>query len=466
MTLKNRHAEASPAKRFFVDMLVRDIELHDAILDLLDNCVDGAMRVSGSNAPKNPNKPYDGFAAWIEFNEDKFCITDNCGGIPIDLAEKYAFRMGRADIERDKDLATVGVYGIGMKRAVFKLGKKTEIISETKDGGFSVSISPEWLESDTDWELPIEEKNGLLDQFGTQIIVTHLRDGIPRVFSGETDFERTLKTAISAYYGYIIEKGFTVYVNDEEIQPVRVSLIADNFETKEGIVPYIYEGNVDGVNIVVTIGLYRELPNEDEEDAALQGRPSTERAGWTIVCNDRVVLFADKTRVTGWGEATIPQYHTQFISIAGTVVLKSNDARKLPLTTTKRGIDGNSELYLSIKEFMREGLKLFTDFTNKWKKSSKELHSINVQLSAVSPETAYSKIPLDRWSNVIRGIGGKKYKPNLPLPKEEDPPRQIRFSRRVSEINEVATYLFDDATIPAGEVGAKCFDDALLKARK
>ena len=37
-------AQASPAKRFFVEMLTRDIELADAILDLLDNCVDGALR--------------------------------------------------------------------------------------------------------------------------------------------------------------------------------------------------------------------------------------------------------------------------------------------------------------------------------------------------------------------------------------------------------------------------------------
>ncbi len=116
MTLNTRHAAAFPAKRFFVDMLVRDIELHDAILDLLDNCVDGAMRASENNVPKSPDRPYHGFSAWIEFDQDRFCITDNCGGIPIDLAEKYAFRMGRADAERDKDLATVGVYGIGMKR--------------------------------------------------------------------------------------------------------------------------------------------------------------------------------------------------------------------------------------------------------------------------------------------------------------------------------------------------------------
>ncbi|MBS0481598.1 MAG: hypothetical protein JSR96_05480 [Proteobacteria bacterium] len=38
-------ARASPTKAFFVRMLTRDIELQDAILDLLDNCLDGILRV-------------------------------------------------------------------------------------------------------------------------------------------------------------------------------------------------------------------------------------------------------------------------------------------------------------------------------------------------------------------------------------------------------------------------------------
>ncbi|MEL6260324.1 MAG: hypothetical protein AAFR12_04585 [Cyanobacteria bacterium J06626_6] len=37
---------AAPTKTFFVDMLTRDIDLKDAILDLLDNCIDGIQRVT------------------------------------------------------------------------------------------------------------------------------------------------------------------------------------------------------------------------------------------------------------------------------------------------------------------------------------------------------------------------------------------------------------------------------------
>ena len=60
-------------------------------------------------------------------------------------------------------------------------------------------------------------------------------------------------------------------------------------------------------------------------------------AGWTIICNDRAVLYCDRTELTGWGDAGVPRYHTQFIAISGIVEFQSNDAAKLPTTTTKRG---------------------------------------------------------------------------------------------------------------------------------
>ena len=37
-------AQGAPTKEYFVGMLTRDIELSDAILDLLDNCLDGVVR--------------------------------------------------------------------------------------------------------------------------------------------------------------------------------------------------------------------------------------------------------------------------------------------------------------------------------------------------------------------------------------------------------------------------------------
>ena len=46
-------AQGFPTKEFFVGMLTRDIELNDAILDLLDNCLDGVVRQKKGNYPAN-----------------------------------------------------------------------------------------------------------------------------------------------------------------------------------------------------------------------------------------------------------------------------------------------------------------------------------------------------------------------------------------------------------------------------
>ncbi len=146
---------AAPTKNFFVEMLTRDIDLKDAILDLLDNCIDGIQRTIRNQAPSD--KPYEGFWAKIDVSEDGFKIEDNCGGIPLEVARRYAFRMGKPrDVTDDDDIATIGTYGIGMKRAIFKMGQSARVLSQTEEDAFKVMIQPDWLASDDTWDLPLK----------------------------------------------------------------------------------------------------------------------------------------------------------------------------------------------------------------------------------------------------------------------------------------------------------------------
>src|SRR5215469_11597966 len=71
--------DAEPTKEFFVSMLVRDIELIPALVDLVDNSVDGARRLRGSDR-------FDGLYVRIDATPDMFRIQDNCGGIAINTA--------------------------------------------------------------------------------------------------------------------------------------------------------------------------------------------------------------------------------------------------------------------------------------------------------------------------------------------------------------------------------------------
>ena len=41
--------EGNPTKKFFIEMITRDISIEDAIIDLLDNSIDGANRINSEN---------------------------------------------------------------------------------------------------------------------------------------------------------------------------------------------------------------------------------------------------------------------------------------------------------------------------------------------------------------------------------------------------------------------------------
>ncbi|MCU0547172.1 MAG: ATP-binding protein [Oscillatoriaceae cyanobacterium Prado104] len=467
---------ASPTKNFFVEMLTRDIELEDAILDLLDNCVDGIQRTIKNHSPSD--NPYENFWAKITFSSEGFTIEDNCGGIPINVARDYAFRMGRPDNNIEGDLYTIGTYGIGMKRSIFKMGRASEVISKTEEDSFKVTINPEWLTNDRDWDLPIEFINPSLNENGTSIKITALHQSIIDAFSSpKSILDNSLIAKISHYYSYIIHKGFTVSINGVKVTPEPLNLLWDGaarIGQQNTIAPYLYESEKNGVDIKLAIGFYRPTASEEEVNDEMEGnRRTSETAGWTIVCNDRVVLYCDKTRLTGWGEEKVPSYHPQFIAISGVVYFRSPDARKLPITTTKRGIDASSDIYLYVKNFMREGLRNFTSYTNKWKANPVEEKERASQAQPIAPNELFAQIPDDKWTKVRSKTPKsetkpeRKYLPSLPMPESkngEASKKSIRFSRTPKEIKIVAEYLFEDPEREPSDVGNECFEKVLREA--
>jgi hypothetical protein len=118
----------------------------------------------------------------------KFSIRDNCGGITLDNAAKYAFTFGRDD-EMEHDAYSIGVYGIGMKRAIFKLGSVIQIRStysvssrgKSKDESFRVPINvTKWLAAKA-WDFDLEADETLPEP-GLEISVSKLSESTSRAF--------------------------------------------------------------------------------------------------------------------------------------------------------------------------------------------------------------------------------------------------------------------------------------------
>lgn len=458
---------ASPVKSFFVTMLTRDISLSDAILDLLDNCVDGILRMNKSASEK---EPYKGFHTEIKFNEDSFSISDNCGGIPWSHHE-YAFRMGRPPSRpHEKTGGTVGTYGIGMKRAIFKIGQECLISTQSGDDNYEVEITTAWLSDEENWCIPVRSGKKPASKDGTTIVIGKLHSGISSQFGHDkASFSSYLVKKVATHYAFIISKGFEVRVNGEKVsaRPTQLVFLDTDVEGR-GIRPYLYKTEIDGVQVFLAVGFTRPIPSQEEVENELEERKYSSRdAGWTVVCNDRAVLYCDKSELTGWGEASVPLYHPQFIAIAGIVEFQSNDPSKLPTTTTKRGIDASSSLFLQVKNKMREGMSLFINYTNKWKgdvqQSKKHMKSGQI-LSFDDIKIHASRL---RFTIVKKGAGGEQYRPSLPLPTPKfSTRRKIIFVKDIDDIRLVGRHLADDPDADPNAIGERCFDEILREAKK
>lgn len=332
--------DANPTKEFFIFMLVRDISLRDAICDLIDNSIDGAKSLRGESG-------YKGLKIEIEINDNCFIIKDNCGGIDINVAKNYAFRFGRPTKVEQLDFS-IGQFGIGMKRSLFKMGGAFSINSKTIQNSFHLDVDVQkWTEEENkDWQFQFksfkENESRKEADTGTEIIVNDLYSDISNSFV-DGSFLSDLKQQIEFQNLYNINKGILITLNGEKLNARQLNFnVSDEFKLGQ------VEANEDGVETTIYVGI-----SEKKGDLG----------GWYIFCNDRLILGPEQTKISGWGDG-LPKYHLQYDRFRGIVFFKSKNASKLPWNTTKTGLNEDSKVYKTAKQLMVESGKPVISFLN------------------------------------------------------------------------------------------------------
>lgn len=348
--LKKIHTD--PTKDFFVTMITRDILLRDCIFDLLDNSIDGARRKPSGDAAK----AFDGYEIRLDFDAEFFRIEDNTGGIRLSDAIDYAFHFGRRADSPDV-AGGIGLYGIGMKRAIFKIGRICSVTSHASDASFKVNIDvDEWKARDP-WDFDYEdiERSNARE---TRIEITKINDGVKEML-GDPVFKNELMKAIARDYAFFIQQGLRIRVGPDFVPSYKYQL-----RQSDELMPSVEQYEDNGVHVRILAGLVDELPN-DIPDELKPGK--VDRFGWFVICNDRVVLAADKTEATIWGDDKFNVWHPQYNGFAGFVFYQAEDPQMLPWTTTKRELDPSSPLYRRTVTRMKAISEVFIDYTNRRK---------------------------------------------------------------------------------------------------
>lgn len=410
-THKVIHADAT--KDFFVKMITRDISLRDCIFDLLDNAIDGARRSPSSAS----NSPFAQHKILLTFDSTHFKIQDNCGGIKLSDAIDYAFHFGRKPHSPADVKGGIGLYGIGMKRAIFKIGQYCEVVSHATDASFKVIIDvPSW-EVQPSWDFEYEDVGSIASK-GTSISITKLNDGIAEML-GDPGFKNELMKDIARDYAFFIHQGMQIEVCDSMVPSYKFQLV-----TSDQVVPAVEKYGDDGVSVRILVGLVDELSDDIPDEL----RPKeVERYGWFVICNDRVVLAADKTERTVWGDDGFKTWHPQYNGFGGFIFFSSDDQSKLPWTTTKRELDAASPLYRRAIAKMKILTDQFTKYTNTRK------HDLE------AARAAEAKKDLIEISQLT--VAQPLRMPTLSAVSARSDMVSISYQRRKSEVDEVKRHL-------------------------
>lgn len=435
--LSDDEIDVTPTRALFVEMLTRDIQLDRAVLDLVDNCIDGAKRLRPL-----PDQDFEGLEIRIVLDTEKFEIHDNCGGIGIETARHYAFRFGRAK-GMTATPGSVGQFGVGMKRALFKFGHKFEVVSQTVEDRFELRVDVDaWEQQEGPWRFAFDDSETDLDSpvedTGTHIVVTPLRPDARAQFGSGT-FRNSLGRQIEAAQQQYIDRKLRIVFDGR-------TLIATPWQLArgQGIEPMYAEADIDAGKGIVRRRIFAGI-----------GRSSPQEAGWYVFCNGRLILAADQSRTTGWERGdddkgvTVPKFHGQFARFRGYVFLDADDASLLPWNTTKTGVDVDTDVWRNTYLEMRQAMRPIIDFLNK------------VDSEKDNPETqrpltqAVAKASLQGVRSISR-VGAFQV-PQPPKGPKPPPWTSIQFSRPKAKVDELKEFYGAQSN---SELGGMLFDES------
>jgi Histidine kinase-, DNA gyrase B-, and HSP90-like ATPase len=238
-----------------VNGLTKDVSVDACIFDLIDNSIDAAREtIFADRSPEDQKtlpESYAGFEIKLTLSGNGFKIEDNCGGISVEPLKTMVLRFRK----RSSHQLGIGIFGVGLNRALFKLGKVSHLRTDTgKQRAELILKTDDYLKSD-DWELPAQEFQST-GQVGTEIEIRQLPSDIASNFADKTWVDAR-RERLARRYGRFIEKGLALSVNripipNHEIQCAKIVRMKVNTSSTRPRMEFRSTSNMDNTRIIVS----------------------------------------------------------------------------------------------------------------------------------------------------------------------------------------------------------------------
>lgn len=329
---------ADPA--YLIRGLSADISTRECIFDLVDNSIDAARNeVLGRDSTQFDQHglpaSYRGFHIDVDLAPSSVRVRDDCSGMDEQELSRRAFRTGA----KSQHPFGIGHFGVGLKRAIFKLG--TEVSLQTDNGreAFSFSFDEGAVLGAGDEPLMAARTTSSGGK-GNRLEVSGLRQDVAADI-GSTQWLAQLADGLRRRYGIFTRKGLTIRLCGQAILPFGPTVRAKD------VGPVRHASQVmqtaAGVKIFAEAGLHEDyrLKGLEGDYDEMRHRAISNELGWYVVCNDRIILVADRTDRTGWTTG----WHNEYAGFLGWVHYVSADPELLPWDSKKSGINESNEAH-------------------------------------------------------------------------------------------------------------------------
>lgn len=373
-----------------MQLFTTDISAEECIYDLIDNSVDAARQEIQTSIHDQDEyglpSSYKGYKVQVDISSTKVTITDNCKGVSKADFENSTFIIGQRSVSD----YSIGFYGIGLKRALLKLGNKYSIVSD--DGKHKITFNADRKTLSQSTKKAKAQLSKTSKTHSVQIHIEKLDIEIKQILSNK-NWRAELKEKISRRYGIFINKGLSLKIDGQILKGIVPKI------RKKGPVPLFKDSmsDVAGVDIYIQTGSHIKYKMRHETGFSQASNTKlTPEFGWYVVCNDRIMIVADKSKSIG----LTSNWHSEYNGFIGWVYFIAKDASDLPWNTKKTQIVMESPSFMKAKGLLQA-------YTDDWKKKNK----------AARPKKPTPK-PQPRPPSITPGGGKPKPKPKpKPIPK-------------------------------------------------
>ncbi|PKM51470.1 MAG: hypothetical protein CVV02_05905 [Firmicutes bacterium HGW-Firmicutes-7] len=331
MKITDNTIDASPTKRIYWS-IIADYSTNTAISELIDNALDIHTKVGGTQK----------VIINIDMDQEQqtITVTDNAGGVKRD---DLSLLVSPGQSGNDSDEHTIGIFGVGTKRAVVALSMDIKIFSRYQNQStYLIEIDDTWISDTSTWILQSYQVDAIPDST-TKIELNKLRFVIT-----DESIDQLIYHLSCTYANFLAAKTIEINVNSIPIGPI----LYGNWAYPPEFGPREYKTllQVDTgktVELKITAGL------------VTSSNPTGEY-GVYLYCNNRLIVKELKSFDVGYVAGLAGKPHPQ-ISTARFMISITGEPKYMPWNSSKSDLNPKHRTFQAFQQWFTN---IVTEFSS------------------------------------------------------------------------------------------------------